>query len=91
MIHIAPKKNDILYAKDRVKCIVICGYQENSTISSNDWWYSSVENFLEAKDVIVVLEVLINKQNKNKRLKCLFKKKVIYIKESEFYNLSFLK
>ena len=90
MLHITPKKNDILYVKDRVKCILICTHQEAQLISNNEWWYSSVNSFLEEKDVVVVLEVLINNQDKMKRLKCLFKKKVIYIKESEFYNLTFL-
>jgi len=90
MLYITPKKNDILYVKDSVKCVLVCSYQENQLISNNEWWYLSVNHFLEEKDIVVVLEVLINNHDKMKRLKCLFKKKVIYIKESEFYNLTFL-
>ena len=91
MIHIIPKKNDILYVNDRVKCIATCDYQDKSLISANEWWYSTINNFLEKKDIVVVLEVLINTQSKKKSLKCLFEKEVVYIKESEFYNLTLLK
>ena len=90
MLHITPKKNDILYVEDRVKCALIYAYQEKQLISNNEWWYYNANHFLEEKDIVVVLEVLINNHDKMKRLKCLFKKKVIYIKESEFYNLTLL-
>jgi hypothetical protein len=84
MIYITPKKNDILYVKNKVKCIATCEYQDKALICDNEWWYSSINNFLEEKDVLVVLEVLTNKKNKKKRLKCLFEKEVVYIKEVNF-------
>lgn len=90
MLHITPKKNDILYVEDSVKCALIYTYQEKQLISNNEWWYYNANHFLKEKDIVVVLEVLINNHDKMKRLKCLFKKKVIYIKESEFYNLTLL-
>ena len=91
MNYILPKKNDMLYVKDRTKCIAICSYHEKLSITDNEWWYLNENNFLKKQDVLIVLEVINNAMTKKIKLKCLFQKEVVYIKESEFNNLSLLK